>query len=89
MSDAGQWIPWTTLQHPGGLHRFRYAMWELRNQRMAIHVMDVAASAQPERVLFIVGYSHKAYLDRALAPALTIRLVQAQDYAQQAIRPAR
>ena len=80
VSDTGQWTSWTTLQHPSGLHRFRYAMWELRNQRMATHVMDVAASTEPERVLFIVGYSHKAYVEGALDPQLTIRLVQPKDY---------
>ena len=80
VSDTAQWTPWVTLQHPSGLHRFRYAMWELRNQRTAAHVMDVAASTEPERVLFIVGYAHKAYVEGALEPQLTIRLVQPQDY---------
>lgn len=80
VSDTAQWTSWVTLQHPSGLQRFRYAMWELRNQRTAAHVMDVAASMEPERVLFIVGYAHKAYVEGAPEPQLTIRLVQPQSY---------
>ncbi|MCD9029244.1 DUF5694 domain-containing protein [Luteimonas sp. BDR2-5] len=79
--DATQWVPWLTMAHPSGLDRFRYAMWELRNQRMAAHVMDVAASTRPERVLFIVGQAHKSYVDRALAPQLGVRLVQPAAFA--------
>jgi Family of unknown function (DUF5694) len=82
VDDASQWASWLTLDDEDGLARFRHAMWELRNQRMAAHVMDVAASTRPERVLFIVGLSHKAYVDRALAPHLGVRLVEFQDYVQ-------
>lgn len=81
VDDASQWASWLALDDDDGLARFRYAMWELRNQRMATHVMDVAASTRPERVLFVVGLSHKAYVDRALAPQLGIRLVQFDAYA--------
>lgn len=74
--DAFQWRPWLTMNHPSGLGRFRYAMWELRNARMASNVLDAAASTQPERVLVVVGQAHKSYLDRELADKLALRLVQ-------------
>ncbi|MCD9027893.1 DUF5694 domain-containing protein [Luteimonas sp. BDR2-5] len=80
VDDAGQWIHWLTMDHPSGLDRLRYAMWELRDQRMAANVMDAAASAQPERLLFIVGFSHKAYVERSLATRLSVRLVQLEDF---------
>ncbi|WP_345776242.1 DUF5694 domain-containing protein [Luteimonas salinisoli] len=76
MEDTAQWAPWLAMDHPSGLDRFRYAMWELRNHRMAAHLLNVAASTKPERVLFLVGFSHKSYVDRALEPHLGIRLVQ-------------
>ncbi len=79
--DAEQWIGWLDQSRADGIDRFRYAMWELRNQRMAAYAMDAAASTVPERVLFVVGSSHKAYIDRALAPQLGVSLVQFQDYA--------
>lgn len=74
--DAIQWRSWLAMDHPSGLDRFRYAMWELRNARMASNVLDAAASTRPERVLVIVGLSHKSYLDRELADKLALRLVQ-------------
>ncbi|MGO1541159.1 MAG: DUF5694 domain-containing protein [Luteimonas sp.] len=82
LQDTTQWVPWLTMDHPSGLDRERYAMWELRNQRMATHIMDVAASTEPERVVFIVGFSHKSYVDRVLEPNLAIRLVQPEAYAR-------
>jgi hypothetical protein len=74
--DATQWRAWLAMDHPSGLDRFRYAMWELRNARMASNVLDAAASTRPERVLVVVGLSHKSYLDRELADKLALRLVQ-------------
>lgn len=74
--DATQWRAWLSMDHPSGLDRFRYAMWELRNARMASGVLDAAASTRPERVLVVVGFSHKSYLDRELAGKLALRLVQ-------------
>lgn len=78
--DAEQWIGWMDQARADGIDRFRYAMWELRNQRMAAYTLDAAASTVPERLLFVVGVSHKAYVDRALAPQLGVRLVQLEDY---------
>lgn len=74
--DATQWRAWLAMDHPSGLDRFRYAMWELRNERMASGVLDAAASTRPERVLVVVGFAHKSYLDRELAGKLALRLVQ-------------
>lgn len=74
--DATQWRSWLAMDHPSGLDRFRYAMWELRNARMASSVLDASASTRPERVLVVVGQAHKSYLDRELAGKLALRLVQ-------------
>ena len=76
IDDAAQWVGWLTQSRADGLERFRYAMWELRNQRMSVNVLDATVSTQPERLLFMVGHSHKSYVERALAPHLEIRLVQ-------------
>lgn len=78
--DATQWQSWLTTNHPSGLDRFRYAMWEQRNVRMASAILDAAASTQPERVLVVVGFSHKAYLDRELATKLSLRLRQFEEF---------
>jgi hypothetical protein len=77
--DLTQWSWLFEGRHPDGLDRFRYAMWELRNIRQATHIMDVAASGRPERVLVVVGASHKAHLDRLLGAHLSVRTVQLAD----------
>lgn len=76
LGDLTQWYWLFEQRHSSGLDRFRYAMWELRNLRQATHIIDVAASGEPERVLVLVGSAHKAYLDRVLATQLSVRLVQ-------------
>ncbi len=77
--DLTQWNWLFEGRHPQGLDRFRYAMWEVRNLRQATHIVDVAASGRPERVLAVVGASHKAYLDRLLGAHLSVRTVQLAD----------
>ncbi|HSJ09042.1 MAG TPA: DUF5694 domain-containing protein [Longimicrobiales bacterium] len=74
--DLTQWRWLFRNTDPAGLDRFRYAMWELRNVRQAANVVDIAASSKAERVLVLVGASHKAHLDRILATQLGVRLVQ-------------
>lgn len=77
--DAAQWAWLFETRHPSGVDRLRYTMWELRNQRTVANLLDVMASTDRERILLIVGASHKAYLDRYLAPLLSVRLVQLED----------
>jgi hypothetical protein len=77
--DLTQWNWLFEGRHPDGLDRFRYAMWELRNIRQATQIMDVAASGRPERVLVVVGSSHKPHLDRLLGVHLSVRTVQLAD----------
>jgi hypothetical protein len=80
--DVSQWNWLFQLRNSSGLDRFRYAMWELRNLRQAMNVVDVAASGRPERLLVIVGSSHKAHLDKLLATQLSVRLVQLEELLQ-------
>ncbi len=77
--DLTQWNWLFQGRNPQGLDRFRYAMWEVRNLRQATHIVDVAASGRPERVLVVVGASHKAHLDRLLGAHLSVRTVQLAD----------
>jgi hypothetical protein len=54
-------------------------LWELRNMRQAMHIIDIAATGGAERLLVIVGSAHKPYLDRVLATQLSVRLVQLEE----------
>jgi len=78
-NDAEQWAWLFETGHPSGVDRLRYQMWELRNQRMASNLFGALASTDRERLLLIVGASHKAYLDLLLATQLSVRLVQLSD----------
>jgi hypothetical protein len=74
--DATQWNWLFQGLFPDRSDRLRYANWEVRNLRQATHVVDIAAAPGAERVLVIVGASHKAAVERVLATQLTVRLVQ-------------
>jgi pheromone shutdown protein TraB len=51
----------------------------VRNLRQATHIVDLAATGRPERVLVVVGAAHKASIERVLATQLTVRLVQLEE----------
>ena len=80
LDDTAAWVRWLEMTHSSGLPRFRYSMWELRDQRMTANILNSAASIEPERLLFIVGFSHKAFIDRGLATRVGVRLVQPEDF---------
>lgn len=75
-TDATQWNWLFEGNDPEGVDRFRYAMWDVRNLRQATNIVDATASRRPERLLVIVGASHKVHLDRVLATQLSVRLMQ-------------
>lgn len=73
--DATQWRWLFARGQDSGLDRFRYAMWELRNLRQAMYIVETAASTRSERVLVLVGSAHKAPLERILATQLSVELM--------------
>ena len=75
-----EWNAWLRMEHESNLDRFRYAMWELRNHRMAEHILNAAAEPEQTRVMVIVGAAHKSYLDRALYPHLSVNLRQFAEF---------
>jgi hypothetical protein len=79
VADASQWNWLFQGRYPRGEDRFRYALWEVRNLRQATRIVDLAAAPAAERVLVLVGSSHKAPVERVLATQLTVRLVQLTD----------
>lgn len=77
--DARQWL-WLMNESPADLDRFRYGMWELRNQRIVSNVLDAATSTGQERLVVLIGSAHKLYLDDALAALLSVRLQQLETF---------
>jgi len=79
VGDESQWHWLFEERHAGGAGRFRYAMWELRNLRQVARIVEVAGGngTRAERVLVLVGASHKSALERALVTQLSVRVVPA------------
>ncbi len=59
-----QWNWFLDINEENGLHKLRYANWEQRNISIFNNIQKLASSPQRERVLVIIGASHKAILDR-------------------------
>lgn len=67
------------LKLPSGIDRMRAAQWETRNLYMAGNLRYASALHPGERVLAIVGWSHKPLMDRYLAQLTDVRLVHLSD----------
>jgi len=61
-----QWLTMLREPIPGDAGRIRVAEWEARNLRQVAHIREAAAAYPGERLLVIVGASHKAWFDAYL-----------------------
>ena len=68
-----------SFQLPSGVDRMRAAQWEVRNLYMAGNIRYASALYPGGRVLAVVGYSHKPFLDRYLAQLTDVQLVYLGD----------
>lgn len=74
---ALQWGYFLRSKAPGLLGRQRLAEWEARNLRMAAHLREAFAHHPGERVLFVVGSAHKAYIEAYLDRMHDVEIVDA------------
>lgn len=74
---AAQWGMYFRTELP--FSRSRVAQWEVRNLRMASHIREAMALFPGKRMLVIVGFSHKPFLDAYLHQMLDLELVQLVD----------
>jgi hypothetical protein len=74
-----QWLLYYRTGLASNLDRSRIALWETRNLRMAAHVRRLTARHPGERVLVLVGASHKPFLDAYLQSAIGVRRVDLSD----------
>lgn len=70
-----EWKFFFRTRLPSGLDRYRVALWEVRNLAMAAHVRRMTAPLRGERVLVIVGASHKPFLDAYLSCGMDVEIV--------------
>jgi hypothetical protein len=67
------------LNLPSSIDRMRAAQWEVRNLYMAGNLRYASALYPSGRVLALVGYAHKPFLDRYLTQLTDVQLVQLGD----------
>ncbi len=78
-ADAdGQWLSLINRQSPHDAGRSRVAAWEVRNLRMAANIREVSDTLPGKRVLVIVGFAHKAWLEAYLGMMSDVRIVDAE-----------
>ena len=78
-ADASvQWKTMLDVNLPKDVGRKWLALWETRNLHMAGHIRRVTSQHPGERVLVIVGSSHKPFFDAYLRQMMGVQVVDAQ-----------
>lgn len=72
-----QWLSRLTAREYSAIQRRRVAAWETRNLRMAAHIREASAIHPGQRILVIVGSSHKPHLDAYLRMMSDVEVVDA------------
>ena len=72
---AAQWELWLRTDFPSGADRARYSLWEMRNLQIAANVLRLAAGHPGERIVVIIGASHKGFLEKYLRQVADIRVL--------------
>jgi len=82
-----QWLFYYRTGLDSGLDRSRAALWDTRNLLMTAHVRRLTARHPGERILVLVGASHKPFLDAFLDAAVGVRRVDLSDLLDRYGRP--
>ncbi len=61
-----QWEIWLTTNFPSGADRARFYLWEMRNLQIAANIMKVCSFYPGEKVIVIIGASHKSFIEKYL-----------------------
>ena len=76
---AVQWDIFLKTNLPSGLDRTRLALWEVRNLNIASHIRKASALHPGQKVLVIIGASHKYFLDTYLSEMRDVEVLQLLD----------
>ena len=72
---AAQWELWLHTDFPSGADRARYSLWEMRNLQIAANVLRLAVGHPGERIVVIIGASHKDFLEKYLRQVADTRVL--------------
>ncbi|TQV72759.1 hypothetical protein FLL45_14900 [Aliikangiella marina] len=73
-----QWTPWLANDGKSRIGNTRVAFWEFRNLNMAAHITRVMADNPGKKMVYIVGSSHKYYVEKYLKQMRVIEVVDAE-----------
>jgi hypothetical protein len=73
-----QWEAMLRARLPDEMGRTRVALWETRNLHMVGHIQRMIAQHPGERILVIVGSSHKPFFDAYLRQMMGVQVVDAE-----------
>ncbi len=72
----GQWELWLKTNFKSKTDRSRYSLWEMRNLQIAANIMRLVANHPEEKILIVIGASHKSFLEKYLKQMPDIELLQ-------------
>ncbi len=71
-----QWKIWLKTNFPSGSDRARYSLWEMRNLQISANILHVISRHPGEKILVIIGSSHKGFLEKYLKQIEDIQLLK-------------
>lgn len=78
--DWGQFVD-KDITPKAGLARI--ALWEIRNLNMVSNIMRVVAKHTGERIVIVVGSTHKVFLEQYLSNMIGVNLVQFSEFSSE------
>ena len=71
----GQWDLWLKTNFKSKTDRSRYSLWEMRNLQIAANIMRLVAENPEQKIIIIIGSSHKFFLENYLKQMSDIELL--------------
>lgn len=81
-----EWRLFVDRDLPRGPGQARIALWDVRNLAMVSNIMRVVSRHPGERVLVIVGASHKPFFDDYLERSIGVRVRQLDEFVQEPVK---
>lgn len=71
-----QWKIWLETNFSSQSDRARFSLWEMRNLQIAANILNVVSQHSGEKIIVIIGSSHKSFLEKYLKQMEDIELLK-------------
>lgn len=71
-----QWKIWLETNFSSKADRARFSLWEMRNLQIAANILNVVSRHSGEKIIVIIGASHKSFLEKYLSQMENIELLK-------------